>query len=580
MKNFETLYIGDYFVSNNCLYEIRTSSKGTQEKKLCNFAPWLVREITVDDGIKTTTHITLSGIHEDGRTLPEVEIPTEELASFNWLCNSWGIDCILEPGKNTKDHLRHAIQTTAHQAERTTVYTVTGWREINGEWLYLMPGDDQKTVSLPGKMGHYNMERYCDETDISSALSLLNSGMAPDEILYPMIAFTFLSPLNHFLKLAGHEPKFVLFLVGKTGSRKSTLAALFLSFFGRFTGAELPLSFQDTANSIIQNSFNLKDVLTCIDDFHPSGRNDEQKLTDTAQKIMRAYGDRTGRSRLRPDSSSLDSRPPQGNAIITAEFPPDIGESGTARYFSLELGSNDVDLDLLSAFQRLAADGTFQRCMFGFTEWMREIWLGDPNHFSSILKKNFEHLRDKFRKSCPNCHGRVPEAAAWLEIGMMMFLSFLSDRLGTERTAYNEHMEKFRAILLRLAARQADSITEDKPTHKFVQKLYALLESNTVCVLDKKSPPEFTPANCIGYEDDNFFYLYTEIAHKAVRKLCDEQGESFSLSSKLLLKALSEEGWIETSDGQNTKPVRIGKHTKRMMCLSKEKTRAAGIGMF
>ena len=580
MRNFEELYADNYSVNNNCLYEIYVSSKGTREKKICNFVPWLVREITVDDGVETKTHITISGIHEDGRILPEVEIPAEELANFTWLSNSWSIDCILEPGKNIKDRLRHAIQTTAHQAERTTVYTVTGWREINGEWFYLMPGDDQRTVSLPGKMGHYGMERYCNEADISSALSLLNSGMAPAEIVYPMMAFAFLSPLNHFLKLAGHEPKFVLFLVGKTGSRKSTLAALFLSFFGRFTGAELPLSFRDTANSILQNSFTLKDVLTCIDDFHPAGRYEEQKLTDTAQKIMRAYGDRTGRGRLRPDASPLESRPPQGNAVITGEFPPDIGESGTARYFSLELGSNDVDLDLLSAFQRLAADGTLQRCMFGFTEWMRETWLRDPKHFTSVLKKNFEHLRDAFRKSCPNCHGRVPEAAAWLEIGMMMFLSFLSDRLGAERVAYNEHMEKFRAILLRLATRQADSITEDKPTHKFVQKLYALLESNTVCVLDKKSPPEFTPANCIGYEDDNFFYLYTEIVHKAVRKLCEEQGESFSLSSRLLLKALSEEGWIETADGQNTKPVRIGKHTKRMMWLSKEKTRAAGIGMF
>ena len=88
MKNFETLYNDKYFVNNNCLYEICVSSKGTQEKKLCNFAPWLVREITVDDGTKTKTHITLSGIHEDGRTLPEVEIPSEELANFNWLCNS------------------------------------------------------------------------------------------------------------------------------------------------------------------------------------------------------------------------------------------------------------------------------------------------------------------------------------------------------------------------------------------------------------------------------------------------------------------------------------------------------------
>ena len=89
------------------------------------------------------------------------------------------------------------------------------------------------------------MERWCEEVDIATVLALLRSEVAPPEILYALTAFTFLSPLNSFLKRVGCEPKFVLFLVGKTGSRKSTLAALFLSFFGRFTGAELPLSFQD-----------------------------------------------------------------------------------------------------------------------------------------------------------------------------------------------------------------------------------------------------------------------------------------------------------------------------------------------
>ena len=40
----------------------------------------------------------------------------------------------------------------------------------------------------------------------------------------------------------------------------------------------------------------------------------------------------------------MESRPPLGNAIVTSEFPPDIGESGTARYFLLELKDGDVKL--------------------------------------------------------------------------------------------------------------------------------------------------------------------------------------------------------------------------------------------
>ena len=96
-------------------------------------------------------------------------------------------------------------------------------------------------------------------------------------------------------------PKFVLYLIGRTGTRKSTLAALFLSFFGRFSGTDLPLSFSDTLNSILASIYTLKDVLTCIDDFHPGTRRGEQKDTDTAQGIDRAYGDRVGKGRLTKD---------------------------------------------------------------------------------------------------------------------------------------------------------------------------------------------------------------------------------------------------------------------------------------
>lgn len=566
------LYAPNYKVIGNCLYEIKNSKQGPYDKKLCNFTPWLVSEITVDDGVETTRRIRLSGVHESGRTLPEIEIPTDELGSFNWLYKHWGIDCILEPGVTIRDSIRYAIQTTAPQAERQTAYTVTGWRKIDGQWQFLMPGDDTRTVSLPGKMQGYTMERRCEASDAVIAASLLHSELVPPELLYPLMAFTFLSPLNSFLKRAGCEPKFVLMLIGKTGSRKSTLAALFLSFFGRFTGAELPLSFRDTANSILHHAFSLKDVLTCIDDFHPTGRQEEARLTATAQSVMRAYGDRTGKGRLRADASPLEARPPQGNAIVTAEFPPDIGESGTARYFALELRENDVDLEVLSFFQGEAVNGSLQRCMYGFLEWLRACCLRDAEtetRFVSSLRSRFERERTAFQKSGIFCHGRLPETVSWLMLGMELLLAFLKAKQMVTDEEKTEIENKFRLLLYRLASRQAESISQDKPTHKFIRKLYALLESGQVCVLNKNQPHDYTPPNCIGYEDETFFYLHADIAHKAVRKLCDEQGEAFTITAKSLLKALAEERLIETASGQNTKSVRIGGRSKRVVCLSK-----------
>ena len=567
-------YAQKYRIKGKRLYETVAGKNGSFERLLCNFVPWITAEITLDDGAETTTWIRMRGIHESGRPLPEIELSAAELAGFNWLAQRWGMDCILEVGKTVKDCVRHAIQTTAAGAEKKTVYAVTGWKNINGKWIYLMPGDEEITVNLPDKMSGYVMERKCDPLDIQTAASLLWQSVAPEEIMLPLLSFTFLSPLNHFLKAAGCESKFVLFLVGKTGSRKSTLAALMLSFFGKFTASELPLSFRDTSNSILHNAFSLKDVLTVIDDLHPSSRQEEQKMNGTAQAVMRAYGDRTGKGRLRADSTPMESRPPQGNAIITAEFAPDIGESGTARYFALELKEKDVDLETLTAFQKEAANGTLQRCMFAYTEWLRESFLFSDESvqkFQKYLHSRFLFYRDSFRSNGIHCHGRVPETVAHLQIGMEFLLRFLCERGGFAEDWCNEIAERFQQILYQLAAKQAESIDEDKPTHIFIRKLYALLESNQAYVDDKNNPGELGFGTCLGYQDDTFLYLHSELCHKVVRKFCEEQGENFSCTHKSLLKAMAEEGLILPGTRQNTRPLRVGEKQKRVIFLYREK---------
>lgn len=567
-------YAQKYKAKGNCLYEIVPGKNGTVERKLCNLVPEILCEITVDDGAVTTTYVRLRGVHESGRILPEIEIPAAELASFNWMPERWGMDCILEVGKTVKDCVRHAIQTTAAYAEKKTVYQVTGWRKIGADWHYLMPGDAEQTVILPGKLQGYGMERGCERRDIQTAACLLQRMPAPEEVMFPLLAFTFLSPLNQFLKEAGCEPKFVLFLSGKTGSRKSTLAALMLSFFGKFTASELPLSFRDTANSILHNAFTLKDVLTVIDDLHPGSRMEEQRMNATAQAIMRAYGDRTGRGRLRSDSTLMESRPPQGNAIITAEYAPDIGESGTARYFALELKEDDVDLQSLSVYQKEAAQGTLQRCMYAYTQWLKERFLYSEEArqvFLQRLNSRFLFYRDAFRKSGNRCHGRVPETVAHLQMGMDYFLMFLRERNGMDEESCIEIQKRFRQILYRLALRQAESIEQDKPTHLFIRKLYALLESNQAYLADRNGLYDPGFGTCLGYQDEQCLYLHSELAYKVVRKFCEDQGENFSCSHKSLLKAMAEEGLILPGTKQNTRPLRVGDVQKRVLYLYRGK---------
>lgn len=572
----QTNYGPPYESDGNCLYLITKDKHGQTRKRLCNFAPYIIEQVTKNDGANCATWITLGGTQENGEALQPITIRGTELGSFDWLIDGWGAGCFLEVTNNVKEHVRVAIRKTARNAKKTTIYTVTGWRKLRDGWHYLMPGDDAVTVELPGKLEAYHMERNFSYCDIATAGCLLEQLAAPEEVTYTMLAHVFSSPLKHFLKLAGCEPKFILWLIGKTGSCKSSLSAVILSFFGHFTSTTLPMSFRDTANSINEQAHMIKDAPVVIDDFHPCDNREQIKMNATAQNLIRNYGDHSGRARLSARCELMAARPPQGNAIVTAEFPPDIGESGTARCFTIELNPGDVDLQTLSSLQALAADGTLNRCGFAYTEWLRECFLCDAEAeatFVKALRALFEKYRSEFRSTGTHSHGRVAENVAWLQMGFHFFLMFLDHHLGYGDDYVAQMEEKFKDILYRVAHRQSDAINQDKPTHLFLRKFYAMLESGQVYLKNRESlaPDEFQPGTCVGYYDTERMYFFADPVHRLVRKQCTDQGESFTISCRSLLKALAEEGLIETTDGQNTRPMHLDGKSRRVVVMDKFK---------
>lgn len=579
----ETTYGPPYELDGNCLYLITKDKHGQTRKRLCNFAPYIIEQVTKNDGANSATWITLGGTQEDGEVLHPIIIRGTELGSFDWLIDRWGAGCFLEVTSNAKEHVRVAIQKTAKHAKKTTIYTITGWRKLWDGWHYLMPGDDDVTVELPGKLEAYHMERNFSYCDIATAGCLLEQLAAPEEVTYTMLAHVFLSPLKHFLKMAGCEPKFILWLVGKTGSCKSSLSAVILSFFGYFTGTTLPMSFRDTVNSINEQAYMIKDAPVVIDDFHPCDHQEHAKMNATAQNLIRNYGDHSGRARLSARCELMPARPPQGNAIVTAEFPPDIGESGTARCFTIELKQGDVDLQTLSSLQTLAADGTLNRCGFAYTEWLRECFLCDEEtvqQFVKTLRALFEKYRSEFLNSGTHSHGRVAENVAWLQMGFHFFLMFSDHHLGYGEDYVAQMEEKFKEILYRTARRQSDAINQDKPTHLFLRKFFALMESGQVYLknLEDRSPIDFQLGTCVGYCNDSHMYFFADQVHRLVRKLCQEQGENFTISVRSLLKALAEEGLIETDNGQNTKSMHLDGKSRRVVVMDKYLAKIAADG--
>ena len=72
-----------YKVVDGCLYKEVTNKSGITTKKLCNFLPYIVSEVSVDDGAEVKTVLRLGGVHSSGRVLPEIDVTGAELGTFN-----------------------------------------------------------------------------------------------------------------------------------------------------------------------------------------------------------------------------------------------------------------------------------------------------------------------------------------------------------------------------------------------------------------------------------------------------------------------------------------------------------------
>ena len=55
---------------------------------------------------------------------------------------------------------------------------------------------------------------------------------------------------------------------------------------------ELPMSFHDTANSITHNAYAFKDVLTCVDDYHPPCHRESENMKTIMQLVYFSLGRR------------------------------------------------------------------------------------------------------------------------------------------------------------------------------------------------------------------------------------------------------------------------------------------------
>lgn len=555
----------DYCVEDGRLCWVKSTEHGEVNVPLCNFNAKITDVITRDNGLEETKALMILGAECNGRPLPLVEVSTNGFESLAWVTAEWDTRAIISSTQTAKSRLREAILLASQEAKRRTIYSHTGWREIDGSWAYFTAagalGMDNVDIEVDEDLKNYSLPDPVDDpTDaLRASFDFLNIGSK--DVLLPLFAAMYLAPLSDIL-----DPAFTLFIVGHSGSYKSTVSALALNHFGeRFDEFHLPAAWRDTENKLEKLLFLAKDLPLIIDDWAPGQDTAKaRELEVKAEHVIRAQGNRQGKGRLRSDTSSRKSYIPRGLLITSGEQLPG-GHSHTARIFSTEISAADIDLKKLSLAQE--KKHLYSQAMTQYILWLQKRW---PT-LRRELPGRWRRWRDQARND--KQHPRLPGVVAWLYAGLTLAMDFLVDEGVINVDEAGKTAEDGRKILLELSGMQSQRVEDERPGKRFLEALGTLLDQGKAVLWSKdddeprKAGPGETP---IGWTDgEQHILLNPPAAYAAVRQFCQHTDAPFTFKQHAVWRDLNQLGYSDCFKDRNKVNIRIYGQTKWLVKLKK-----------
>jgi len=541
-------------------------------RPLTNFNATIDKEVTHEDGISSRRQFVISGSLVDGSPLRSISVPTDKYQSMSWLTENYGASPIIHVGPRNIDHVSNANRALSIPTTET-VYEHTGF---NGtQYLHAIGAigaggaKDDLIVSLPdSRLNCYKFESPPPLAKMTLDAVLETLQVGPMHLILPLFLSTFRAVLGHFLPI-----DFSVFVVGPTGSLKTSVAAIFQSFFGRnFSDRNLPGSWSSTSNALERSTFAAKDAPFVIDDFVP---NHSQKFCDElnikAERVLRGSANQSGRARMSRDAKLSTSFYPRCLIISTGEDMPRM-QSLRARSIILKFESNSIDKNILSSLQSQSQKGVFENLMFYFIQYVAK----NIERFKTSLPDLKNSLRDSITSES---HKRTPDAIANLQLGTLI----LSEFIRVSGFYSKEWADKFEddcwKVLLEVGKDQAKFIVDADPANRFFNLLLSLIASRSVYLkpLSDNNYSEMEEdreifradddprSKHIGHYTENEIILFPEPTLECVKHLARGSGEEFSDSKRTLGDAFEKKGWTRSDADHNTAKVSI-ETTLRSRC--------------
>lgn len=365
----------------------------------------------------------------------------------------------------------------------------------------------------------------------------------------PLFLFAHIGVMYSIFEEAGYAPNFLLNIVGKTGSLKTSVSKVFFKLL-QDNQNDITSNFNDTATAMEIKMGNTFDEVLLVDDFRPSSNKTETaRMRNSLEKLVRYFGDGVGKSRGNPMLTLNKEFRPHGVCAITGEYLYGV-PSSLLRMLIIHVNANTFNKELLKFYQDNPL--IFPTYIRFFIDYLQANYSVLVNH----IKTRFPLLRDEYRTR--GWEARLVDTATWLDItAEIVFKKYAVDTHLTSPEDAARQYEQCRFAISEAVNQSNELATNTSPEKMFLHAMIKQIHSNKLLIANCKNTYKQNPELYAGFLDQEKSRLFVRPlkAFNSVQQYWEKMDTRFTATEKATRQALLVNGYIQgqsEDDKENT----------------------------
>lgn len=272
--------------------------------KISNFDVNILQilDASVDSSAEPTRYAEISLIFEDGSSSKTERIALSKLSAINWSIIDQRATLIPQVAvAQANRYIEHDIRQALDGLPVKNVHQLShpGLCKINGEAVFCTGREVIRPPASATQMSEIELETMPQRLDFDSSVSETETAAEILNLisLFPnpgriILSQMLVALLRQAYEDAGSRPSFCIFLHGRTGTQKTTLASFLTQIYNRADGIAEPTRLNTSHASAVEMLIDLTDQVKVFDDLFPAASDSIRKKQEvTLSEITRYIGD-------------------------------------------------------------------------------------------------------------------------------------------------------------------------------------------------------------------------------------------------------------------------------------------------